>query len=77
MLLWARRVGRVRIATWNMAADGAGGGRAFLASLCCEVLLLTEVHRRRSANLGSASFARARCVTGGRQCDEVKVVSSG
>jgi hypothetical protein len=36
-------VGLVRIATWNMAADEVGGGRGFLASLCCEVLLLTEV----------------------------------
>jgi hypothetical protein len=33
----------VRIATWNMAADEVGSGRAFLASLCCDVLLLTEV----------------------------------
>ena len=36
-------MGLVRIATWNMAANEAGGGRDFLASLCCEVLLLTEV----------------------------------
>jgi hypothetical protein len=43
MLLRGRWVGHVRIATWNMAADKAAGGRGFLASLCCEVLLPTEV----------------------------------
>jgi hypothetical protein len=54
----------VRIATWNLDSDKAGGGTDFLVSLCCEVLLLTEVPKDLDMHGYRLCFSRGKMAPG-------------